>query len=353
MNGKERVYAAIARNAPDRTPCGFHATPAVLERLYAHFATEDYAALLAALGADIVDIRGVVDPHWQGPFPKKSDLGGGVTQNYLGWQMKTVETEFGPETTHCGYVLGEAKTVEAIRAFPWPRTGWFDFSDFAERLQPYRDFAVMASGASVFQHATLVRGMDRLFIDMMANPELAEAVLNAYTDFYVDYYAKMFEAAAGAIDILRIADDLGTQQGPLMGLDVFEQFVTPRVRRLAELAHAHDVLLMFHSCGSIRPFIPALLEAGIDILDPIQPRAAGMTPVGIKRDFGSQVCLHGAIDTQYTLPRGTPDEVGREVRERLDTLAVDGGYIVAPSHTLQPDVPTENILRLYQTVTHT
>jgi uroporphyrinogen decarboxylase len=106
---------------------------------------------------------------------------------------------------------------------------------------------------------------------------------------------------------------------------------------------------MFHSCGAITGFIDALIEIGVDILDPIQVSAANMDPAQIKSKYGSRICLHGSIDTQYVLPQGSPEEVAENVRQMIDIIGCDGGFILAPCHVLQTDVPTENVRAMYET----
>jgi uroporphyrinogen decarboxylase len=207
----------------------------------------------------------------------------------------------------------------------------------------------MASGASVLQHPMILCGMDKILTDMALHPELACAVFDRFTDFYVAYYDKMLSAARGRIDLFRIGDDIGTQRGALISPAMFRQFVAPRLQRLVDLAHSHDTKVMFHSCGSVTAFIEALIEIGVDILDPIQVRAAGMDPARIKSAYGSRVCLHGAVDTQYILPQGSPGEVAENVRQMIDILGAGGGFVLAPCHVLQTDVPTENVRAMYDT----
>ncbi|MFZ4696004.1 MAG: uroporphyrinogen decarboxylase family protein, partial [Verrucomicrobiia bacterium] len=126
------------------------------------------------------------------------------------------------------------------------------------------------------------------------------------------------------------------------------RYVAPRLRRLVDMAHAHGVKVMFHSCGAIIPLIDDIIAVGVDVLDPLQVTAQGMDPATIKTRFGDRLCLHGAIDTQYLLPHGSPDDVRQTVREMMDVLGRGGGYILSPSHVLQTDVPTANILALYE-----
>jgi uroporphyrinogen decarboxylase len=127
---------------------------------------------------------------------------------------------------------------------------------------------------------------------------------------------------------------------------MFRTFIKPRLKKLVDMTHSHGVKFLFHSCGAIRPLIEDLIEIGVDILDPLQAAATGMEPQILKDAYGDRLCLHGGICTQYLLPRGTPDEVRDEVRRRLQILGDGGGYILAPCHVLQTDVPTENILAM-------
>jgi uroporphyrinogen decarboxylase len=199
-------------------------------------------------------------------------------------------------------------------------------------------------------------------VDLALDRELAEFLLDAFTDFYVAYFDRMFSAAPGAIDIFRIADDLGMQDRLLISPETFNAFIGPRIARLADMAHSHGIAVMFHSCGAILPLIDPLIAAGVDILDPIQVTAAGMDPTVLKNRFGDRLCFHGAIDTQYLLPQGTPQEVEAEAAKMIRILGGDGngdnggcnsgdgkscGYILSPSHVLQSDVPIDNIRALY------
>jgi len=246
------------------------------------------------------------------------------------------------------FILSGAQSVDELRAHRWPEVDWFDVSGFAARLEEWSDLAVMASGASVWQHASFLRGIENLLVDMLAEPEMAAFLMDRFTDFYVSFFDRMLTEAKGRIDILRIADDLGTQVGLLIGPDVFEEFVVPRLKRLIDMAHGHGAKVMFHSCGSIVPFLDRLIEIGVDILDPVQVTAANMDPGMLKKRFGPRLCFHGSIDTQRLLPHGTPGEVAATVRRMRAVLGDGGGLILAPSHVFQGDVPTANILALYE-----
>jgi uroporphyrinogen decarboxylase len=327
----------------------FSANPATLQRLMRDLGAGTHRELLDRLHVDVVDLRGVVDPVYCGPIPKERLREDGVKENYLGWRTRAVETATGPEECYCEFVLAGAASVAELDEHPWPEADWFDFSDFAGRLGPWDDLAVMASGPSVFQHLTYLRGLENLLADMILAPEIFDALVDRMTDFYVDYFDRLFAAAPGRIDILRIADDMAMQDRLLIGPAAFDRQIAPRLARLIEMAHRHGVRVMFHSCGAVVPLIDRLIDLGVDVLDPIQVRAKGMDPGQLKKRFGDRIALHGSIDTQYVLPRGTPEEVRGEVRRMIDALGPSGGFVLAPSHVLQTDVTTENVLALYET----
>jgi uroporphyrinogen decarboxylase len=343
---KQRVLAAANRAQPDRVPMDFHGNPWVLERLTRDLGVSTHRALLTRLRSDIVDLRGVVDPKYCGPRPATRELGGGVRENFWGWRQKIMPSATGPEDCFVEFVLAEAASIEDFERHRWPSADWFDFSDFAARLAEWQDLAVMASGASVFQHPTFLRGIDQLLMDMALRPEMAHWLMDRFTDFYLDFFDRMLSAARGRIDILRTADDLGTQRGLFFSPEMFRTFLKPRLKKLVDMAHSHGVKFLFHSCGAIRPLIEDLIEIGVDILDPLQAAAEGMEPQWLKSAYGDRLCLHGGICTQYLLPKGTPDQVRDEVRRRVAILGAGGGYILAPCHVLQTDVPTENILAM-------
>lgn len=340
---------AIERGRPDRVPLDFSANPATLERLMRDLNVGSHAALLDRLHVDVVDLRGVVDPVYRGPIPFQRERSDGVRENFWGWRTRLMNTAMGIEDCFCEFILRDCRTREELEAHPWPRPGWFDFEGFADRLRPWEGLARMATGASVWQHATFLRGIEQLLMDMLEAADLADLLMDRFTDFYVAYFDRMFASAPGRIDLLRIADDLAMQHGLLISPAMFDRFFAPRLRRLVDMAHSHGVKVMFHSCGAVVPLVERIIALGVDVLDPIQVAADGMDPAAIKQRFGSRICLHGAIDTQHLLPHGSPADVSEAVARMIGVLGADGGYILAPSHVLQTDVPTENVRALYDT----
>ncbi len=348
MNSKERVLAAIHLATPDRIPIDYAALPDTQQRLMAALGVNTHADLLSALHVDIVDLRGVVDPTYCGPVPYEKQLPDNVVENFWGMRLKTVETATGPESSWCDFALANCTTSDELSAHRWPSVDWFDFSDFSHRLDVWSGLAVMASGPSVWQHPTFLRGIENLLMDMAAEAEMAECMMDRFTDFYVAYFDRMLDCANGKIDILRIADDLAMQDRLMISPAQFDRFFAPRLKPLIDMAHSHGVKVMFHSCGAIFPLVERLIKLGIDILDPLQVTADRMDPGRLKATFGGRLCLHGGIDTQYLLPTGSPEEVRGNVLKMAETLGPEG-YILCPSHVLQTDVPIANILALYET----
>lgn len=349
MQSKERVMTAVERAQPDRVPLDFSANAATLQRLQQDLQTATYADLLRRLHVDIVDLRGVVDPVYRGPAPKEQWLPDGTKQNYWGWRTRVLQTPTGPEEMYSDFVLAGCSAIDEMERHTWPQPDWFDFGGFSERLDAWREHAIMASGASIWQHPTFLRGLEQLLVDLLESPDVACYLLDKFTNYYVAYFDRMFSAAPGKIDLLRIADDIGTQHGLLISPAMFDSVFAPRLARLVDMAHSHGVKVMFHSCGAIAPFIERIIALGVDVLDPIQVAADGMDPHEIKRRFGARICLHGSIDTQFVLPRGRPEDVRSAVHTMVDVLGAGGGFILAPTHVLQTDVSTENVLALYDT----
>lgn len=353
---KERVKQAINHQEPDRVPVYINADQPVVQRLKQALNVTTTRELLRALHVDIFDMRGIdirgdssVMPRYIGPadIGIPADWSGNITAL---WGIKeiVVQTESGPTITQVEYPLAEAISLEELERYCWPDPDWFDYTDLRERLQDWTEFAILCSGCSVFQHPTYVRGMDTLMLDMAGNPEMADFVFNKFTDFYYEFYRRIFEQAGDLIDIFALADDLGMQNTLLISPRMFEKFVASRLQKMAELAHHYGIKVLLHSDGNIYKIIPRLIELGVDILDPIQPEA--MDPLQIKADFGEQLCLRGGISAQQTLTRGTVDDVVAETKRIIAHLAPGGGYILAPGHpVLTVDMPTENIIAMYGT----
>lgn len=339
MTPRERVLRALEHRQPDRTPRDFWAEPPTWNRLLAHVGHDDRDRLLDDLG---IDVR-----HLEVPGPAEHAIGDGLFQNFWGERYVYRKTPWGPMREDARGALSDAQSLADLQAFPWPTPDAFDYTSLAAQCHRWNDYALLYGFADIWQRPALVRGWEGMFVDMVERPEWVHFLGRTFTDFYKEDYTRAAEATAGRIDLYLLISDLGSQNGPLISLTMFRQFVAPYIQEMVDCIHGLGGKVLYHSCGGIRPFIPELIRLGVDLLDPIQPIGPEMSPERLKADFGNQLCFHGGIDMQHLLPHGTPQEVRAEVRRYCDTLGRDGGYILGPAHLFQPDVPPENILAVY------
>jgi uroporphyrinogen decarboxylase len=340
MAPRERVLAAIQRRQPDRTPRDFWAEPPTWRRLLAHIAHDDKDRLLDDLG---VDVR-----HLDAPAPPETQVGDGLFQNFWGERYVYNQTPWGPMREDAKGALAGAGSLSELEAFTWPTPDCLDRSQLKAQCARYQNHALLYGFADIWQRPALVRGWEDMLLDMIERPDWVHFLCRKFTDFYLEDYTRAAEITNGRIDLYLVISDLGTQRGPLISTSMFREFVSPYLRKMTELIHGLGGRALYHSCGMIRPFIPDLIECGVDVLDPIQPTCQEMRPEGLKREFGDRLCFHGGIDMQNLLPRATPAKVGAEVRRYCEVLGQGGGYILGPAHLFQPDVPPENILAVYE-----
>ncbi|MCX6623880.1 MAG: hypothetical protein NTY38_23005 [Acidobacteria bacterium] len=198
-------------------------------------------------------------------------------------------------------------------------------------------------------HASqFLRGYVEWLEDLLLRPRFVEALLERTTELWVEATTRALAECGDYVDIVMFGDDIGTQRGPLMRPELYRKLVKPRHARLFAAAKSTGKPLLFHTCGAVASLIPDLIEAGVDVLNPVQVAAAGMDTERLKREFGRDLAFWGAIDTQRVLPQGTREDVREEVRRRLDHLNHDGGYVLAAVHNIQADVPPENVVAMYE-----
>ena len=339
MTGIERVTAAINKERTDRPPFDFHAEDTTLNRLFAYLGHRDLERFLDEMK---VDIRG-----FRAGEPANKSLENGVFENMWGERFIYRETEWGKEREDTHGALYGAESLEEIMSFSWPDNDMMDYGGLREQCLEARDkkLAIRYGFADIWQRPALVRGLENHLADMLINPEWVHYLSRKFTDFYVEEYKRAWEASGGNIDIFYVISDVGAQKGPLISRDMFDEFIAPYLLEITEMIHELGALAMYHSCGDIARFIPSIIGAGVDILDPIQPIGKEMAPESLKM-FSDKICFHGGIDVQRLIPYGTPEEIRREVRRYADTFGT--GYIACPAHLFQPDTPAENIIAFYK-----
>ncbi|HOX38886.1 MAG TPA: uroporphyrinogen decarboxylase family protein [Candidatus Brocadiia bacterium] len=206
-------------------------------------------------------------------------------------------------------------------------------------------------GGHVYAAATYLRGIENFMCDLVERPTFCRALMEAIADAHIREFDHYIKALGPWIQIVQVADDLGTQLGPQISPAMFREIVRPPMERLyRHIRGRTDCRLVLHSCGSVYRFIPDLIEMGVQGLNPVQISAAQMDPPTLKREFGKDIVFWGGgCDTQRVLPRGTPAEVAAEVRLRIDQLGKGGGMVFAQVHNIQPEVPPENIIAMLDT----
>ena len=250
--------------------------------------------------------------------------------------------------------LAEA-TLDDLERFEWPDLGhaarFAGMAGEARHIHAETECAVVAlSGASLFEQLQLLRGMASFLTDMAVNRDFAQALIAKVADLMLGSLVGMLDAAGEHIDVIVMGDDLGTQNAPILSPKMYRALLKPHHARLIAAIRARSkAKIFFHSDGNIYPLLDDLVEVGVDLLNPIQVSAGDMGDTArLKRRFGNRLSFCGAIDTGWVLPHGTPADVRDEVRRRIADLAPGGGYILAPVHCIQPDVPLENVFAMFE-----
>lgn len=222
----------------------------------------------------------------------------------------------------------------------------------AKKLRQESDYLLVGFfGGHVFQAAQSLRGWDTFLLDLLINRPFAEALMDRLVQANLARFERYAETVAPYVDVIQFEDDLGMQDRPLLRPELYREVVKPRHAELFRFARSKcDAYLLLHSDGAIAPLIPDFIDMGIDIVNPVQVSAAGMDPQLLKREFGDDIVFWGAgCDSQRVLPFGTVQEVRDEVRRRIDELAPGGGFVFAPIHNIQSEVPPENVAAMFET----
>jgi len=212
---------------------------------------------------------------------------------------------------------------------------------------------VLAVGANLFEWGTFLRRMDNFLMDLASDRIRAEALLDKLVECHLASFDRLLPSVGDLVDVIHLGDDLGMESGPFFAPRMYREIFKPRHRILLERikkAHPHAKTFL-HSCGSISSLLEDLIEAGFDIINPVQISARDMAPADLKRRFGRHVVFWGGgCDTQKILPRATPQQVKDHVRRNVDILAPGGGFVFCPVHNILSEVPPENVVAMYEAV---
>lgn len=408
MTSRENVLAAIDHRTPDRVPVDLGATPSSGISAIAYNNLVRYLGLdkptliydvvqqlaqpddelLERFGIDVLDIgrtfntrpedwypitlsNGAQAYYPQNFHPRHLPDGSWATYDDDGQRMLTkmpVGATFFDQTyfpyadgypadyTNLDAEMGRVLWARHVHS-PWDHAadeGFYDtLREHALKLRETSDKALMiVCGCNLFEWGTFLRRMDNFLMDLLCDERNVERLLDELLARHLATLEQVCRSVGDLVDIIRFGDDLGMISGPFMSPETYRKLFKPRHRILCEYVKSHSQMHTFiHSCGSISALIPDLIDAGIEIINPVQTNAAGMDPAFLKREFGADVTFWGGgIDTASMLNRGTPEQVRKQVLERLEIFSPGGGFVFNTVHNILPDVPPQNILAMYDAI---
>jgi len=373
MSSRNRLLKALNHEQPDRIPIDLGGNQTGIHR----FA---YEALLNHLG--IADQTVIMDAVQQLARPCEAVLerfhvdtryiaakspdsfAGVIEQNHRNGRLwHNLRDEFGvvwsmpddhPYYMDISYHPLADATLADVASYPFPKGD--DPSRFdglrhqALKIRNETPYAVV-SGISgvVYETCWYLRGLERWFMDMVTQPEFCEALLDQTLKFWLDWFRLFVDKVGDVVDVIMVGDDLAGQNGPLFRPDIYRALVKPRQKKLVQYIRSRTrAKIWYHTCGACIPYIPDLIDNGINILNPVQISAKDMNPAALKAKFGEQMVFWGgAIDAQHVLPSAQPETIREDVRRNIEVWKPGGGYVFNNVHNIQAGVPPENIEALF------
>lgn len=408
MTSRERVLASIAHQQPDRVPVDLGATPSSGISTIAYYNLKKHLGIttghtrvydvvqqlaqpeddiLARFGIDVIDVGrafNTQDKDWynvtlptgqevQFPAwfkPVKQANGAWDVFDADGDRIATMPrgaTFF--DQTYFPYLDGYPDNYNDLPQImpkihwaglahsPWDHAAepdfWQQLREKAIYLRETTDKALMVvAGCNLFEWGTFLRRIDNFLMDLMLQPAEVERLLDALMEIHLQTLENVCNAVGDVVDIIRFGDDLGTDQGPFMAPHIYRELFKPRHTILCNYVKEHSQMHTFlHSCGSLYKLLPDLIDAGFEIINPVQITSRDMEPERLKREFGQHITFWGGgADTRHTLNQGDPAQVKAHVRELLEIFSPGGGYVFNTVHNILPDVPPENILAMFEAV---
>lgn len=375
MNSRERVLAALNHREADRVPFDMGGTVITGINVHAYRALRDRLGLpkvepviidtiqqIARVDDDMMDRLGVdvksVSPRSSATFQIQVQDAGEYTvfqdEWGIGWRMPKKGGWYYDMYRHP--LSGPDVTAADVDRFPWPDpldpARFEGIGEAARRIIREEGRAVImgSMSAGIMEMHAWMRGFEDAFSDLAGNPGLAERIMDRVLDLKMAYWGRALEILGDAVDVVQEADDFAGQTGLLLSPAAYRRLAKPRHKKLFDFIHSRTkAKIFFHSCGSVRKVIPDLIEAGVDILNPVQVSAAGMDTAELKREYGKDLVFWGGgVDTQRVLGGGTPQEVREEVRRRVTDLKPGGGFVFNTVHNIQGNVPAENLVAMWE-----
>lgn len=370
MSRRQRVLAALSHRAPDRVPCDLGTTVVTGIALKTYDRLKTYLGLdlgptrlydrrnqLAEVDDEVLDLFQI---DTRGLKPGISECRAiveltdqdGFTDEWgcLNVKPPDVDTYFIANAPLAGEM-----SLHDILHYPWPdpddpgRIRGLRAEALKLRAQDDRAL-VMPIPGSIIQMSQLVRGFEDWYLDVAANPDLLAALMDQIAEIQMGIAGNLLNAVGDLIDVLFIYDDLAMQDRLVVSMRHYQRLIEPRLAKYVTFLRSKTAAkIVHHNDGAIVPVLNSLADMGIDAINPVQVSAKGMGDVAaLKQQFGDRLAFWGAVDTQTTLPFGSPDDVAAEVQSRIRDLNQDGGYVLGAVHNIQADIPVENVLALFQ-----
>ncbi len=332
INHKERVLAAINLEEPDRVPIFSNFTQVFEEQLCKYLGIKDQVTLSKFLDLDCFLLPHEARAIAPGKIIKKKFPDGSFIDEWGIRQKIPGETDF-------LFLEHPLKNIEDLDNYEFPELPSINY--LKENVRKFGEEYAISGGFGwvFFERAWLLRGFSNFMMDMIMHPSFADKLLDKILSYNMAVAESQCELP---IDIFQVGDDYGMQDRLMMSPNLWRKFIKPRLKKLFEIPRTKGLPISLHSDGNISDIVPDLIEIGVTILNPIQPLA--LDPANIKEKYGNKLTLYGTIDIQRTLPFGTTEDVKNEVITRLKTCGYGGGLILAPTHSVLPDVPAENYL---------
>ena len=370
MTSRERVRKTLNKEEPDRAPISLGEcvsttmTVGAHENLKSHLGIHGRTTLMSKFFQIVFVDEGILK-HFEVDF--RPVIGGGPKKSK---EKRIDKRTFIDEWGVTGYMPPEGfyydiidfplreATIEDIDKHNWPDPldeGLTEsIEEAAKDLYENTDYAIVGSaglGQSIFEQSCYLRGFDIMLMDLVANKEFAHALFRKITDIQKTKYGIFLDKVGKYLDIVRIGDDTGMQDGALMSPSMYREMLKPYHKEyFSFIKEKTDAKLFLHSCGSVYDLIPDLIDAGVEILNPVQVSANKMDCVKLKTEFGKSLSFWGAIDTQRVLPFESPETVKEEVKKRINQLGSNGGFIPSSVHNIQHDVSPQNIIAMYEAI---
>jgi len=337
MDLRDKFLKSLHRQAEDYIPFEFDLCPSKLKEFEQKFGTDDYISYcnfpFRAVCVEHVRDKKIFLPYHESVENTELDDWG------VGYKAGSLE-----HFTQMQHPMWNFETLADFEKYPYPDperdNNWEGLTDTVKKIKEQKLAVVASMQITIFEIAWYLRGMENFMMDMLDKPELVTYHLDRITAVRCEFARRY---AKSGTDVLFLGDDIATQIDLMMSPAVWHKFIQPRLERVIESAKTEkpDILIAYHSDGNVQKLIPDLIETGVEILNPIQPEC--MDPVDIKRLYGNRLSFWGTVGTQTTMPFGSTDQVRQCCRRMIREVGKGGGLVLAPTHTIEPEVPWENI----------